>query len=129
MSVIRTLSPKQRKALESLLTSGNVADAATAANCTRGTLYRWMQLPVFQDALREGEAEALESLSRALVSLGDKATETLRAAMDDIKAPWGVRVRGADVVLTHILRLRELIDIESRLAALEQRTQGEVNNS
>jgi len=116
----RQLSPRQRRALESLLVTGDVTAAAAAAGVTRQTVHRWLALDVFKAALREGEAAKLEALSRSLVRLGDKATQALEGALDDAQpAAAGLRVRSADIVLGRLLQLKELVDLEARVSALE----------
>ena len=114
------LTPRKRKAIETLLTSGDVTQAARAAGVSRETLYRWLKAPDFQAALNDSTRQALESLSRTLVTLGEKAADTLRQALEDSTLAPGARVRAADIVLARILQLRELVDIETRLAKLER---------
>src|SRR6187551_630695 len=103
-----TLTQKQRKAVEALLTTGDVAAAAREVGVSRESLYRWMKQPAFQVAVREAEAAALDELSRMLVRLGRTATGTLAKAMTDPAAPWPTRVRAADAALARLLQLREL---------------------
>ncbi len=114
------LSPKQRKAVEALLTTGEVAAAAQASGVSRDTLYRWLKQPPFREAVREAEARALDDLSRLLVRLGRTATATLARAMSDPAAPWPSRVRAADAALGRLLQLRELATLEARVAELER---------
>src|SRR4051794_5901183 len=95
MSQIRTLSPKQHKAIEALLLTGSVALAAEQAHCTRDSIYRWSKQPEFARALREAEAEALEAVSRRLLRLAFTAVDTLDTAMTDEASPAANRVRGA----------------------------------
>ena len=114
------LSPKQVKAVEALLTTGEVAAAAQAAGVSRATLHRWLAEPIFLAAVREAEARALDDLSRLLVRLGRTAAATLAKAMNDPSAPWATRVRAADAALGRLLRLRELATLEARVAELER---------
>jgi hypothetical protein len=114
------LSPKQRKAVEALLATGEVCAAARAARVSRDTLYRWLKQPAFLEAVREAEAAALDELSRSLVGLGRTAVETLAAAMTAKAAPWATRVRAADASLARLLQLRELATLEARVAELER---------
>jgi len=115
------LTPKQRRAIHELLTSGNVTQAAGAANVSRETIYRWLDMPQFKQSLVDGEAAAIESISRALVVSGDLATQTLQNVMrDDRRNPPAVRVRAADIVLARLLQLRELVQFEERLKELEE---------
>ena len=113
------LTPKQRRAVEALLTTGEVAAAAAAAGVSRDTLYRWLKQPAFLAAVRGAEAAALDELSRALVRLGRTAAATLAKAMADPAAPWPTRVRTADASLERLLQLRELATLEARVQALE----------
>ena len=114
------LTPKRRKAIESLLTTGDIAAAARAAGVSRQTLYTWLREADFRAALQSAETAALESLSRALVRLGDKATATLDSAMSDDLAALPVKIRAADIVLSRLLQLRELVDLEARVTELER---------
>jgi hypothetical protein len=113
------LTPKQRKAIEALLITGDVSAAAKEAGISRESLYRWMKQPPFMTAVREAEARALDELSRLLVRLGRSAATTLAKAMSDAEVPVSTRVRAADVVLARLLQLRELATLESRVKDLE----------
>ena len=113
------LSPKQRKAVAALLTTGEVKAAATEAGIHRDTLHRWLKEPVFLDAVRQAEAAALDDLSRVLVGLGRTAVTTLHEAMSELDTPVATKVRAADVTLSRLLQLRELAQLEARVQALE----------
>ena len=114
------ITPKQRKAVEALLTTGEVAAAAQAAGVCRDTVHRWLKQPLFLAAVREAEARALDDLSRLLVRLGRTAAATLAKAMGDASTPWATRVRAADASLGRLLQLRELATLEARVAELER---------
>lgn len=114
------LSPRQRKAVEALLVTGDVSAAAKEAGVSRESLYRWLKQPAFLEAVREAEARALDELSRLLVRLGRSAATTLAKAMGDAETPAATRVRAADVVLARLLQLRELATLEARVADLER---------
>lgn len=116
------VTTRQRKAIRALLEHGDIGSAAKAAGVTRQTLYRWRKQERFKRALAEAEKEALESLSRALVRLGEKATATLEEAMDGAEKE-STKVRAADIVLSRLLQLRELVTLEERVSELEKRLQ------
>jgi hypothetical protein len=116
--VTKNVTPRQRKAVESLLTTGDKSQAAELAGVKRQTIYKWLKQPEFQQALREAEAEALKGLSQALARLGSKAADTLDKSMDTDSDR--VRVRAADIVLQRLLQLRELIDLDARVRELEK---------
>ena len=115
-----TLTPKQRRAVEALLSTGEITAAAREAGVARETLQRWFHEPHFARAVREAEAAAIDDLSRMLVRLGRSATATLAKAMTDSTVPWSTRVRAAEASLGRLLQLRELATLESRVTELER---------
>jgi hypothetical protein len=113
------LSPKQHRAVEALLTTGEISAAAKEVGVTRETLHRWMKQPAFLDAVREVESRTLDDLSRLLVRLGRTAIATLAKAMNDPAAPYSTRVTAANASLSRLLQLRELATLEARVRTLE----------
>lgn len=124
MALDSTLSPRQYKAIESLLASGNVAEAARLAGVGRRTLYRWLSQDEFVKALREAEQIALEGLTRSLLRLGDKATKALDAAFEDASATHTVKIRAARVVLASHPPYLEALALSDRVASLENALDG-----
>ena len=114
------LTAKQRKAVEALLATGEVQSAALTVGISRETLHRWLRQPLFLEAVRAAEAQALDDLSRVLVRLGRTAAGTLAKAMGDAATPVATKVRAADATLGRLLQLRELATLEARVAELER---------
>lgn len=115
----KSISPAQYRAIESLLTQGKHKKAAADAGVSVRTLQRWFDDPAFMAMLRHAEAAAVAGLSRRLAALGDSAME----ALSDALAPYnkiGTRLRAAQIVIDNLIRLRELVDIETRLSQLEK---------
>ncbi|MCB9150196.1 MAG: hypothetical protein H6641_15680 [Caldilineaceae bacterium] len=120
-STEKKLSAAQRKSIETLMTTGNTAAAADAAGVNRSTVYKWQKEPHFIEAMRHAEADAVAGLSRTLAGLGELAAASLRDALaSDQKI--STRLRASEIVISNLLRLRELVDLESRLTALEEIT-------
>ncbi len=113
------LTPRQHKAVEALLLTGEVSQAAQAARVSRDTLYRWLRSPEFQAAVNEAEGRALQTLAGRLVGLAEQAAVTLQDVMSDPKAPPGARVMAAGKVLDALLKLRELVTLEERITRME----------
>lgn len=112
-----TLTAQQRRAVRALLTCKTMAEAAISAQVSERTLYRWLQDADFRAALFSAEGELIDGATRRLLRLQDAAIDVLD---DLLKAEGdGVKLRAAQTVLDHLLRLRELRDIETRLASLE----------
>lgn len=122
----KKLSAKQVKALAHYFDTGDVSQATSAAGVNRSTFYRWVNDdPLFQAAMAEAEARALAFLSGRLVSLAKKATDTIESVLDSKTATTAQRLRAADIVLGNLLRVRELVTMEERIARLEKTLEGQ----
>ncbi len=120
------LTPKQRAFVRALLTERDTRAAARAVGIGETTAYRWLRAPHVRAAIFETEGAALEAATRGLLRLASEAVNTLDAAMSDQEAATGARIRAADIVLARLLQLRELVQIEARVTALETALRQEV---
>lgn len=111
--------------MQALLTERTIGDAAEAAKVSRRTLTTWLGDAQFCAELRKATGEAIDATVRRLTHLSASAVDTLSDAMGSGELT-GVRVRAADIVLGRLLALRELHDLEQRIAALEAATSREV---
>lgn len=126
-ATLTELTPKQIKAVDTLLAVGDVAAAAKECGVNKTTMYRWMKQPLFAQAVRDSEARAVDDVSRILVRIGKTATSTLYKAMTDSATPVATKVRAADVTLSRMLSLRELATLEARITELERNVEAGVN--
>jgi hypothetical protein len=120
------LTARQLAAIAALVEGKPVAKAAAAAGVLESTLYRWRQDPAFQRALQRAEDAAFAATLAALRRAGAQAVavcvELMRptpAVQDSRIAARTLRLRAAGVVLGHLLKSNEHLDLERRLAALE----------
>jgi hypothetical protein len=113
----KPLSAAQHKAIAALLVSRNLRDAAKVADVPERTLWRWAGDPRFLAALHSAEGGLIETSMRRLLQLSEKAIDQLDSLLDSPKPE--LRLRAAQTVLDQLLTLRELTNVESRLAALE----------
>jgi hypothetical protein len=118
------LTPRQRRTIAALLSSRSVPDAAQAAHVGARTLYRWLTEPKFRAALVDAEGGAIDQATRRLIGMQDGAIDLLADVMQDMKVNTAVRLRAAQNVLDYLLKLRELRNVEGRLAALEEMVYG-----
>jgi hypothetical protein len=119
------LSTKQQRAIAALLCSRDVPAAAALAKVGARTLYRWIaEDDAFRAALTVAEGAAIDAATRRLLGLQESAIATLEGVLDDADASPSARVRAAGMVIDYLLKLRELRNVESRLAALEQALEG-----
>lgn len=119
MAISGALSTKQSKAIAALLSSKTVLSAADLAGVSARTLTRWLADDDFKAALLEAESGAIDAATRRLIGLQGKAIDTLEETMADRQALPGIRMRAAQSILDFLMRLRDLRNIETRLAALE----------
>ena len=113
------LTVKQAKVLQILVQGGRISEAANEAGASRASIYKWIELPHFQNELKRAERESVDVLSRSLTSLGLLARKALKEALESPDTPQAVKIRAADIVLSRMLQLMELCQFEARLNALE----------
>lgn len=115
------LSPDQVQALAALLTEKDVKSAAAKAGCGETTLHRWLREDTsFRTALHTAEAELIDAAVRRLVGVAGDAIGVLVTIMNNKRAAASVRVRAATVVIEQLVKLRELNNLEQRMAHLEE---------
>ena len=115
------ITRNQNRAITALLANATVTDAAAQTGIGHRTLCRWLaEDNAFQAALAQAEGRAIDAATRHLVSLADQAINVLRQTMLDDEVSATVRVRAAQSVLDHLLKLRELRNVEQRLTKLEE---------
>jgi transposase len=116
------LSSRQTKAISALITSRGIRQAASITGIGEATLYRWLRQPEFRSALIDAESLAVEQAARRITALSDEAVSVLEHAMagETDEHTLALRLRAAQSVLEFLLKLRELVSIEERLARLEE---------
>jgi hypothetical protein len=118
------LGRKKEEAIVALLSQRNVDEAARLVGVPTRTLYRWLKEPDFDTAYREARHAAFSQSVARLQQMSAAAVSTLGKIMVDQNAPAASRVRAADCVLDRASKAIEMEDVEARLAALEQYTEG-----
>jgi PilZ domain len=77
-----SLTPKQRRAVDALVTLPSLPAAAKAVRVRERTLRSWLQLPVFQAALRAARRQAVRAAAGRLQQLSGKAVDLLERHLD-----------------------------------------------
>jgi hypothetical protein len=111
------LGRKQEALLAALLTEPTLARAAAKAGVSEATVHRWLLLPEFQAAYRRARRQIVEAAIGQLQQATGEAVETLRRNLTCGHA--GAEIRAAAAILDQAIRGLELVDLEERLAALE----------
>ena len=111
---------QQREAAAlSLATGKTVAEAATSAQTTERSVYRWYEEGAFRarvDALRG------EMVSRACGELADAmgaAAKKLRELVDSDAE--GIALRASQAIIESTLKVTELVELQKRVEELERR--------
>lgn len=106
------------------LARGASTDAAGAAGGISGrTVRRWLQDDAFQAKVSALRAELLGRTVGQLVDAATEAVATLRGSLS--AESEAVRVRAAVAILNALVTLRESVDLEVRIGALEAAAQQE----
>lgn len=115
------LTAQQRKAIAALLTAPTIAAAAKAAGVAERTLHRWLSdNEHFRAALDAAEGQVIGGVTRRLIGYADHALTVMVQIMADRSHSPAVRLRAAQGIIDSMLRLRELRNLEERLAKLEE---------
>jgi len=113
------LSPKQTRAIATLLVAKDVQSAAKDAGVGERTLHTWLGDPNFRAALKEAEAQAIELSVRMLAGAAQNAIGVIVSIMRDEYTRDALRLRAAQTVLDQMVKLKQVADLEERVAILE----------
>ncbi|WP_439630645.1 hypothetical protein [Gemmata sp.] len=105
--------------LLALACGATVEAAARQCNLTDRTIYRRLSEPAFKDRLQALRTDMVARAAGMLTAAAGEAVRTLLQLQKD--APATVRLGAARAVLELGMKLREVADLEARMAALEAR--------
>ncbi|MEK5176939.1 phBC6A51 family helix-turn-helix protein [Heyndrickxia sp. FSL W8-0496] len=125
---LQKITPKQEKAILSLLTEPTIRQAAEKSGVGETTLYRWMQEEEFDKAFKDARAKALNQTISQLQSTSNNAVRTLKNVMEDEKAPASSRVTAAKTVLEMAFKAYELQDLASKIEEMEKYIEEQIAN-
>jgi len=115
------ITRNQRKAIAALLEYPTIEQVAEAIGVNPRTVYRWLDDADFRLALSQAEGEALDRVTRRLLILADKAIDAIEHVIDNPQYEGASNKRlAAQAILDQVVKLRELRNIEARLADLEK---------
>ena len=112
------LSRKQDAAIGALLSQSTISAAVQAVGLGEATLRRWLKEPDFLGAYRATRRDALEHCVALLQKAGSDAVEALQQSLQATSE--GVRLRAACAILDYSMKGAELLDLETRIAVLEE---------
>jgi hypothetical protein len=112
------LTERQRKTIPFLVASPTMEEGRRKAKLSKNALYEWLKTPVFRQELSAQRELVITEALDALKGHMTKATETLvgllNADSDSLKRYV------ANDIINHVLKAKELQDLEGRLEKLER---------
>ena len=109
---------KKSRAIVALLSGKTNSQAAQSAGVTERTIYRWLSDPSFRSELSEAERQMIESATRQMSSLQEKAINVLDQLLESQDVSPQIRLSTAKSILRLSLGYRDR-NIERRLYELE----------
>ena len=113
------LKPKQRAAIDALLSERTKIDAAARAGVSRTQIYKWLKQPIFKSALIEAEAAARNEIKRRIIKRAESLADTIGDIMESADLPPAVRLSAAARLGDLFFRSDDQADLEQRITALE----------
>ena len=121
-----TLSAVQKRVVSAVMSHVTLNSAAAALGYSRSTLYAHLKADAVREALRQAHSVAYETTLLGLTQLGAVAIEQLGQLLhSDVDA---VRLAAAKTVLDMGLRYASAVDIEQRIARIEDILEGRHEN-
>lgn len=114
-----SLTAKQRRAIPFLAGASSLDEGCRLSGLSRPTLYRWLKDPVFAEALESERREIFSAALSAMKAQIRRAVEKLSALLDS--SDENVRLRASDKLISHAVRVEELIELKRRIEELERR--------
>lgn len=113
------MTPKQERALQALLTSRTVKEAAQKAGTTDNTIRRYMKDPAFMAAYKERVSEIMTAATRNLQQNFTAAIDRLGRIVANDEESGTNQIAAARALLDYGLKFTEFNDILSELEAAE----------
>lgn len=114
------LTGKKKKMIAALMTCRTIGEAVQMAGVTRTTLSRWLNDPEFSKALTAAENETMRESSRVLLTGQREALKTIFELMINGESD-AIKLRAAAEWLSQSFKWRELITLDERMTAIEER--------
>ena len=111
---------KQRKAVTALITHRTHEEAAGVAGVSTATIYRYLALPAFRAELTRQQDAATTDAIRLFAGNVNAAIGVLIDVATDTTEKASSRVNAARVFLAEARQWRDVVELEERIAALEQ---------
>ena len=116
------LNQKQRAALNALLQTTNKADAARIAGVSEKSIRNYWNSEEFQKEYSKACSQLLRDATRRAQIAISPTISAIAEIVKNESEQANVRVQAARVLIDSTLKLTEVVDMNSRIAALEEIT-------
>ena len=113
-----SISVKQARTIPRVLEAKSIEAGCAAAGISKTLFYQWLKVPEFEREYKRQRNILIDEAMESLKASAAKAVDSLTSLLDTDSASLKRSV--ANDILGHILKIREIQDIEERLARLEQ---------
>jgi transposase len=110
--------------LVALACGATIEAAAQKAGLSQATVYRRLRDPEFKNRIQQAQSDMVKRASGTLTAAGMEAIKTLLGLLQSSTTPASVRLGAARAVLELGGKLRDNVEYEERLLALEERLFG-----
>lgn len=115
-----TLSERQIKALPFFAGCSTFEEGCREAKVSKNTFYEWLKQPLFKAELTRLRDEIVADAITSLKSRVSKAVDVLGRLLDQNDNPSLLRGVANDII-GHVIKFKELQEIEQRLDSIERR--------
>jgi hypothetical protein len=112
-----TWSPKQERVALLIAAGRSIKAAAVEARCGERTVHEWLDDPKYHSLISRFPHKMIDRAIGLLARSTNKAVATLARLLDSENE--NVRLKAASSLLDHSIRMREHVELEGRIAALE----------
>ena len=113
-----TLTDRQKRAIPYLAAGPSIRNGCRQAKIRTETYYQWIKQPAFECALKKQREELFQEALQTLSSSVQNAVDTLTGLISTENEPLKRAV--CNDILGHVLKVRELKEIEERLSNIEK---------
>lgn len=112
------LNDRQKRALPYLAASQNIQEGCRQAKITTDTYYRWIKKTAFSDALKKQQDGLVSDAMATLKANIGKAVDVLVSLLGNENNFLKRQI--ANDIIGHVIRFRELSELEERLESVEK---------
>ena len=111
---------KQEQAIQALLTTATIGEAAAQCGVSERTLLRWLAESAFSEAYQRAKSDLLAAATGKLRFESAKAVDVLATVAGDAEAPASARANAARAIIQLALDANTAENLEARIAQLER---------